>query len=51
MGFCFSNLESDQEIERDNKEAFREKIDQYLIRNTRVGLETLLFKIFKKFLK
>lgn len=39
---------SDQEIERDNKEAFREKIDQYLIRNTRVGLQTLLFKNFQE---
>ena len=37
---------SDKEIERDNKKAFKEKIDQYLIRNTRSGLQTLLFKNF-----
>jgi hypothetical protein len=39
---------SDQEIERDNKKDFKEKIDQYLIRNTRVGLQTLLFKNFQE---
>ena len=39
---------SDREIEKDNKIACREKIDDYLLSNTRLELQILLFKRFQE---
>ena len=42
---------SDREIENDNANSFQEKIDGYLYANTRLGLQALLLKIFKRSLR
>ena len=39
---------SDREIEKDNKIACQEKIDDYLLSNTRLELQILLFKRFQE---